>query len=157
MNGPQKGGTPVDANEAARTDSILRDIKHLGRILHYSGRGVSGKPQMLCSLFKSGGIQTQRELGERFSLKPSSLSEVLSKLEAQGFIVRTRDQGDSRKLIVKLTEAGAAEAEAEMERLDRFRAWSLSCLAPQEQAELLSLLDRVLAHWKKMDRKELDD
>ncbi|MEY8436886.1 MarR family transcriptional regulator [Atopobiaceae bacterium 24-176] len=147
----------MNAKEAARIDSVLRDVKHLGRILYYSGRGVSGKPQMLCSLFKAGGIQTQRELGERFSLKPSSLSEVLSKLEAQGYIVRTRDQGDSRKLIVKLTEAGAAEAEAEMERLDNFRAWALSCLTAQEQEELLGLLDRVLAHWKEMDRKELDD
>lgn len=78
-------------------------------------------------------------------------------MEACGYVVRTRDADDSRKLIVKLTEAGAAEAEAEIARRDRFRAWSLSCLSPTEQEQLQGLLDRVLDHWKQKDWKELDD
>ncbi|MEY8678261.1 MarR family winged helix-turn-helix transcriptional regulator [Granulimonas faecalis] len=147
----------MDNVEAHRIDSTLLDIKCLGHYLYFHGRGVSGKPQILCALFESGGVRTQRELGDRFGIKASSLSEVLAKMEACGYVVRTRDAVDSRKLIVKLTEAGAAEAEAEIARRDRFRAWSLSCLSPTEQEQLQGLLDRVLDHWKQKDWKELDD
>ncbi len=147
----------MDTVDAERIDSVLLDIKALGHYLYFHGRGVSGKPQILCALYEGGGVRTQRELGEMFAIKPSSLSEVLAKMEALGYVVRTRDQGDSRKLIVKLTETGAAEAEAEMARRDRFREWSLSCLTTDEQGRLLELLDRVRDHWKQAEWKELDD
>ena len=147
----------MDTVGAQRVDSILLEIKSLGHYLYFHGRGVSGKPQILCALYEGGGVRTQRELGELFSIKPSSLSEILTKMEALGYVVRTRDQGDSRKLIVKLTETGAAEAEAEMARRDRFREWCLSCLNVDEQERLRGLLGRVLDHWKEVDWKELDD
>lgn len=147
----------MDTVGAERVDSILLEIKGLGHYLYYHGRGVSGKPQILCALYEGGGVRTQRELGELFSIKPSSLSEILAKMEAIGYVVRTRDHDDSRKLIVKLTETGAAEAEAQMARRDRFREWCLSCLSAEEQGQLHELLGRVLDHWKEADWKELDD
>lgn len=147
----------LDGPSTDRIDSILLDLKVLGRRLYFHGRGVSGKAQILCALYEAGGVQTQRELGAFFDIKPSSLSEVLAKMEAHGSVVRTRDREDSRKLIVKLSESGAAEAEVEMARRDRFRDWSLDCLDDQEQERLLGLLDRVVEHWKQANWEESDD
>lgn len=148
---------PLDQVAAERIDSILSDIKNLGRYLSVHGRGVAGKRQILCTLHEAGGQETQRELCEYFALKPSSMSEVLAKLESAGYVVRTRDTEDSRKLIVELTAQGRDAAAVELAHRDLFRAWSLGCLDEEEQLRLKELLEKVLTHWEQGNWEELDD
>ena len=137
--------------------AILGDIKSLGHTLYFHYKGVSGRPQILCELFDHGGQMTQRDLGERFQITPGSLSEVLARMEHGELIRRTRDPEDSRKLIVELTPQGARAAQEEVAKRDAFDAWCFSCLSPQEQQELLDLLDRVRAHWNDVEAKESYD
>jgi DNA-binding MarR family transcriptional regulator len=47
-----------------------------------------------------------RRLGELVSLEPATLSPLLKRLEAIGYLHRTRDVADERSLKVTLTEAG---------------------------------------------------
>lgn len=47
-----------------------------------------------------------RRLGELVSLEPATLSPLLKRLEAIGYLHRTRDVADERSLRVTLTEAG---------------------------------------------------
>ena len=49
---------------------------------------------------------TVRELGERLSLEPATLSPLLKRLEAAGYLTRARDPEDERSLRVMLTVAG---------------------------------------------------
>lgn len=49
---------------------------------------------------------TVRELGERLSLEPATLSPLLKRLEASGYLSRARDPEDERALRVMLTPAG---------------------------------------------------
>ncbi|HEY5979944.1 MAG TPA: MarR family transcriptional regulator [Microlunatus sp.] len=49
-----------------------------------------------------------RRLGELVSLEPATLSPLLKRLEAIGYLHRTRDRADERSLRVTLTEAGRA-------------------------------------------------
>lgn len=49
---------------------------------------------------------TVRELGERLSLEPATLSPLLKRLEAAGCLTRARDTADERSLRVTLTAAG---------------------------------------------------
>lgn len=148
---------PHGVGRAQTTEAVLHDLKDLGRRLNYHGRGVAGRPQVLCTLYEAGGAKPQRELGESFGLTASSLSEVLSKLEAQGLVERTRERDDNRKLRVALTERGIAEAEVEVGRRDRFREWSLAVLDDEEQERLRYLLDKVLDHWRQGDWGTVDD
>ncbi|MFI5956232.1 MarR family winged helix-turn-helix transcriptional regulator [Cryptosporangium sp. NPDC051539] len=55
-----------------------------------------------------------RELSDVLQLDPGTLSPLLKRLEAAGFVRRERDSRDERMLAVTLTEAGVAlRAEAE--------------------------------------------
>ena len=49
-----------------------------------------------------------RRLGELVSLEPATLSPLLKRLEAIGYLTRTRDPADERSLRVSLTDAGRA-------------------------------------------------
>lgn len=49
-----------------------------------------------------------RELTELLDIRPSSLSEMLSRLESQGDILRRRDEKDARISHIWLTEQGAS-------------------------------------------------
>lgn len=49
-----------------------------------------------------------RDLGEQLSLDPATLSPLLKRLEAQGYLTRTRNSADERSLDIALTEAGVA-------------------------------------------------
>lgn len=48
------------------------------------------------------------ELGERLFLDFGTLSPLLKRMEASGWLVRTRDTRDERRVRVRLTESGEA-------------------------------------------------
>jgi len=48
------------------------------------------------------------ELGRRLRLDSGTLTPLLKRLEATGFVARRRDREDERRVIVSLTAAGAA-------------------------------------------------
>ncbi len=50
--------------------------------------------------------QTVSELGEKLFLESNTLTPILKKLEQNGYISRTRDAADERKVKVSLTAAG---------------------------------------------------
>lgn len=50
--------------------------------------------------------QTVGQLGEKLFLESNTLTPILKKLEALGFLVRQRDPKDERQVIVSLTKAG---------------------------------------------------
>ncbi|QLL63837.1 MarR family transcriptional regulator [Sinorhizobium mexicanum] len=52
--------------------------------------------------------QTVGSLGERLFLESSTLTPMLKRLEAMGYISRLRDRTDERQVRVKLTESGRA-------------------------------------------------
>ncbi|MEU7000118.1 MarR family transcriptional regulator [Nonomuraea sp. NPDC046570] len=55
-----------------------------------------------------------KELGELLQLDPGTMSPLLKRLEAVGYVTRRRDSQDERVLMVTLTSAGRAlRAEAE--------------------------------------------
>jgi DNA-binding MarR family transcriptional regulator len=52
--------------------------------------------------------RTVRDIGEALSLEPATLSPLLKRLEAAGYITRLRNPDDERSLDVRLTETGRA-------------------------------------------------
>jgi DNA-binding MarR family transcriptional regulator len=59
---------------------------------------------MVC-LWKKDG-QTVGEIGEQLLLETSTLTPLLKRLEAAGFVKRTRDPQDERVVRISLTEQG---------------------------------------------------
>ncbi len=70
-------------------------------------------PQYLVMLvlWENSGV-TISELGTRLTLDSGTLTPLLKRLEAAGFVKRERDAGDERRVLVSLTDAGRRLREA---------------------------------------------
>lgn len=84
----------------------------------------------------------QKELVESMKINPSSVSELISKLEGEGYVTRTVDPQDKRATLITLTEVGRARAyELEDERNERFSTL-FAGLSEEEKEQLVNLLEK---------------
>ncbi|MFD5562997.1 MarR family winged helix-turn-helix transcriptional regulator [Kitasatospora griseola] len=89
------------------------------------------------------GPHTQRDLATRLRLDPSDLAKAADQLAAAGWLDRTRDPADRRRLTLTLTPVGAARL-AELDALARdVQDAVLAPLTAAERATLHGLLLRV--------------
>ncbi|MCH3948549.1 MAG: MarR family transcriptional regulator [Olsenella sp.] len=132
----------------------MRDLGYFGHFLHLHTGGRSGKQHMLERILDEGGTVGQRELQDTVPISSAALSEVLAKLESEGLITRTRSQSDKRQLDVSLTADGQAEAKLCAEKRAKFEEEAFSVLSEEERTQLLEVLDRLMAHWQKIEEKE---
>ena len=96
---------------------------------------------------------SSRELCEFLDLRPSSLSEMLSRAEADGLLTRTADEADRRIQRISLTEKGqktVTEMETAREQDARRR---VSCFTEEEKEQFCRLCEKLSAH---MERLALD-
>ncbi len=133
---------------------ILYDLGYFGHFLHVNRGGRSGKQHILLVLLKSGPEMTQRKLQEHSYITSASLSEVVSKLEAEGLVSRTRSESDRRTLSIRLTEEGEHQAREELLNRRRFEGQAFSCLSTAEVEDLAKTLDRLATHWEDIDQRE---
>lgn len=59
-------------------------------------------------VFWEKGTMNVKELGEKLYLDSGTLTPLLKKLQAKGYISRERSKDDERYLVVKITQAGMA-------------------------------------------------
>ncbi len=85
---------------------------------------------------------TARDLGAKLYLDSGTLTPLLKKLEAKGYITRRRDSLDERCLVVTLTDAGAKLRDKAL----AIPAQVKGCLdlTEEEYAELYRLLYKIL-------------
>ncbi|GAA3507282.1 MarR family winged helix-turn-helix transcriptional regulator [Streptomyces showdoensis] len=85
----------------------------------------------------------QRTVGERVGLDRSTIAEVVSRLTRRGLLDKVRDPDDGRRSVLRLTEDGERTHRRLTVRTARMNQIFLAPLAPEEQAQFLSLLRRV--------------
>ncbi|QUA51966.1 MarR family winged helix-turn-helix transcriptional regulator [Aristaeella lactis] len=96
---------------------------------------------------------SSRELCEFLDLRPSSLSEMLSRAEADGLITRTVDEADRRVQRISLSDKGQ-KAVTEMENVRNLDAQKkTACLTEEEKEQFCLLCNKLSAH---MERLALD-
>ncbi|TPR14804.1 MULTISPECIES: MarR family winged helix-turn-helix transcriptional regulator [Apilactobacillus] len=64
----------------------------------------------LLSLWEKDGV-TVNYLSQKLGLSNGTLTPLLKRLEKAGWITRTRDKKDERRVLIKLTEHGAKQEE----------------------------------------------
>ena len=89
--------------------------------------------------------------GLGFDLKPGSLSEILSKLEVNGLIERSRNPKDRRQLTIRLTETGRENARIDQAARIRFREQAFSALTHDEREQLAEMLEKIRVTWEELD------
>lgn len=131
----------------------LYDLGFFGHYMHMHAGGRSGKQHMLIKLLAHGGCLSQRDLQERFCISSAALSEVLSKLEAEGFITRTSSDEDRRQREITLTHEGKARAIELTKEREEFERRAFACLSYEELSMLVGLLDRMVDHWGTLEER----
>ncbi|MFC9433906.1 MarR family winged helix-turn-helix transcriptional regulator [Nocardia sp. NPDC057030] len=98
---------------------------------------------LLASLGEFGAI-SQADLGRRTRIDRSDIVATVNELAERGFVERSPDEGDRRRKIVTITDAGTAHLAELDERLAGAQDELLAGLDPAERAELVRLLTRIL-------------
>lgn len=98
--------------------------------------------RVLAALRERDGLRLT-ELAARTSIEVSTLSRMVSGLEATGRVRRDRDSGDARAIAIRLTEAGAALTATLIPAAAMLERTALTGLSDAEASQLKSLLHRV--------------
>ena len=107
------------------------------------GHGMSRERMLVIISEHPEGIR-QKELAEAAGINASSTSEVVSRLEDDGYLIRTIDENDKRATVLKLTEMGAVRAEEIRTEREAFLDDFFSKLSEEEKQTLSDLLDKLM-------------
>lgn len=129
-------------------DEIMTLFFSVATISRYSSGGVRGLSafigQYRCMRFlQENGAVDRRRLTQAMDIRPASLSELLSKLEKKGFIVKIRSEEDRRCQQISLTERGARELQDIRKRQTDFHRSILSPLADEEKEQFYRILKKL--------------
>ena len=145
---PPRRPDPDFLRKRIEDGDLMELIDMAGRMAHRRPQGGPARGQALVlSILAGREALSQRELQQMLGIQPGSLSELLSKLEAKGFL--TREKGEDRRgNLLRITDAGrAAIPQAEETEDDPFAP-----LTAEEQDRLAGLLRTLLTRW--MDELE---
>ncbi|TQM43851.1 DNA-binding MarR family transcriptional regulator [Pseudonocardia cypriaca] len=114
----------------------------LWRSLAEHGLGLS-QHAVLVAIHDFGPL-AQVEIADRLDLDRSQVVGFVDALERHGFVTRTRDPRDRRRMLVSMTEAGAAAERRVTEAAQELQPALFAALSPAELDQLVGLLERVL-------------
>lgn len=86
---------------------------------------------------------TQKELAELLHIRPTSVSELLSRLEQKGWVRRTASEADKRIILVSLTDEGKAEAKRARIESALVHREMLSALTTEEKETFYCILEKI--------------
>ena len=125
-------------------DSLMRLMRNLRRHPPGKPHRSRGYMRLLRILSKDEG-QTAGELADIMDIRPSSLTELLDKMEDDGAIARIRDENDLRIIRISLLDKGR-QALAEFNDFRKKEGEKLAaCLTEQEQQTLCDICDKLVA------------
>lgn len=130
------------------------EMKNMGllfqcaHILHHRrGRRQHGQGKILQILSKKDSI-TQRELLDAAETRSASLSELLGKMEANGYITRVQNAQDKRNVDIAITAAGKEAAETLKKEREETAEKLFESLTLEENEQLNVILTKLLKSWK---------
>ena len=130
------------------TEKLTSEILCCSKKLH-RGKGhgsCHGQGKILRMVSKNPGI-TQKNVQELMGLRSGTISELVSKLENRGYIIKTRCQDDKRLVCLNLTEEGKRHVqEMNVQKIpeDFFKG-----LNETEMVQMDNLLTKLMNGWKK--------
>lgn len=92
--------------------------------------------------FARTGRLPMRVMGERLQLHPTSVTNIVDRLQADGLVRRTPHPTDRRATLVEITEAGSALLEKATASVTAIR-FGMDGLTPEQETELTELLGLV--------------
>lgn len=139
------------------TDDLMKQLRFISEAGNYfmsqKKQKLTGQQRVLAILKLEDGL-TQNYLAEVLDLRPSSIAELLKKMENNGDITRTEDERDKRTKRVHLTEAGQKKAEenASLKNEDYSETF-FAGLNSDEQTQFSDYLQKISDGWEEDFKK----
>lgn len=138
--------------------TLFSEIHHCANLLHRSRHLIKqtdtsrppmppGQGRLLATLLRQDGM-AQKEIVELLDIRPSSVGELVSKLEAQGLVQRRENDADKRVMHVFLTEEGRTLATQTVNARQAMLTQQFEGLSEEEQQQLSDLLVKLAASLK---------
>jgi DNA-binding MarR family transcriptional regulator len=108
-----------------------------------SSLGVTAVQAMVLGFLSEEDMITSRRLGERTIIDSATLTGILDRLEAVGYIKRQSNPDDRRSIMISLTAAGKEVAHDIRNIVDKANQEFLQKLSKEEEAMLRGLLQRL--------------
>ncbi|MCD7905445.1 MAG: transcriptional regulator [Clostridiales bacterium] len=126
---------------------LLELFERCGHFL-YHRRGSRRGQNKIVKILVTRGSMSQKELLDILDIKSGSLSELVSKLEAKGYIKKEKDPKDKRRTILTATEQGRAYLESLETELTKQDDILFSELSEEEKLRLYNMLEKLLTSWR---------
>ncbi|MQS89570.1 MarR family winged helix-turn-helix transcriptional regulator [Companilactobacillus mishanensis] len=142
------------------TDELMKKFHFVGKasnaFMHQNKQRLTGQQRVLAILRLEDNL-SQSYLQEVLDLRPSSLAELLKKLEDNGDITRKEDESDKRIKRVILTDQGREKADENASfKAEDISADFFSGLSEEEQQVFENLLDKISNGWDDDFKKQAD-
>ncbi len=116
------------------------------------GFGVGHLPVLVA--LEEGRADTQRDLARFARIEQPSMAQMLARMERDGLIRRTPDAADGRSHRIALTSLAQARLPAACATLFEGNREALSGFTVEEAAQLVALLERVIANLDRIANAE---
>ena len=156
VNEPVCNETAFTGEESNVIWAVLKLSRALRRNAASAPREMPFPPAVMRTLHvieKKGG-STAGELCEALDVRPSSLSEMLSRMEANGLITRTPDEADRRQTRVSLTEAAAGILRTRREARQAAEKELTACFTEDEAKTFCELSRKLSEHLESLGGAE---
>lgn len=131
---------------------IIRAVDlHSKKLMQISG--LTGPQLMVLLAIGPEDAMTAGNLARSVSLSQGTVTSILDRMEKRGYVQRTRDQEDKRKVLISLSLEGREALDAAPRPLQESFIEAFQGLSDWEQNLLLSSLQRVA---EMMDAQHLD-
>lgn len=112
---------------------------------HFGRPGVRARYAVLAGLEEFGPL-SQAALSRRLGMDRGDLVAVLNDLEREELARRAPDESDRRRNAIRITPAGSRALHSLDGQVDAAQDEFLRPLAPDERAQIVGLLHRLLEH-----------
>lgn len=131
-------------------ERIIKDLMYCSGFLRNHTEGKGSQRRVLFFL-REHGPMTQRQILEEMGVRASSLSELLSKLEAKGYVKKEKSETDKRNYNVSITTEGIRALDEMHVKHQAAMSDLLSDLEPEERKQLAELLSKLHTLWSERD------
>ena len=123
-----------------RAQQIL--LGELDALLRPYGLTFARYEALVLLTFARSGRLPMRTMGERLQLHPTSVTNIVDRLQGDGLVRRMPHPTDRRATLVEITEAGAALREKATDSVTAID-FGLVGLEPEQKSQLTELLGQV--------------
>lgn len=134
--------TPSNDMEASlKLETLLHQLFHKIYLKNRnSGQQTQGK--VLKILYRKGQL-SQKEVQNFLEVRPGTISEIITKLEKKGLVIRIQDSEDRRKVLLTLTEKGRLDVEAFNQNYQNHVIAYFNILTKEEKNEFIRILQKL--------------